>query len=427
MKHVKKKINSIWIAYLPFLLLFIIIVLKLNNDELVGDEARYIMYAQNLLNGFYSPKDEINLWNGPGYPIFIMPFIALKLPLISIPLANAFLQYLSIIFLYKTILAYTYNKKLTSLVTSFWAFYYIAYQELPLILTEPLASCLVVMIIFLSQKYLSRIKSPVYGLLAGLSLGFLVLTKIIFGYVLIVVFITLAITSLFAFLFNVSFSLKLNKIINIYFIAFLTISPYLLYTYSLTNRFPYFSNSGGMSLYWMSTPFENEYGDWNNEDFNANCNLGQPCNADKFRVNHQTEIDYIKGFKGVEKDDMYKKIAIDNIRKHPLKYIKNCFSNISRLLFGIPNSYFYQRDVTIIRIIPNAFLLVACILAVILWIYNFKLINIELNVFVFFVSMYLLFSVVVSAHPRQFYIIVPALLVLIGTTFNGRVKITLRS
>ena len=42
----------------------------------IGDEQRYIDYANNLWNGFYSPDfPNIFIWNGPGYPIFLMPFI----------------------------------------------------------------------------------------------------------------------------------------------------------------------------------------------------------------------------------------------------------------------------------------------------------------------------------------------------------------
>ena len=53
--------------------------------------------------------------------------------------------------------------------------------------------------------------------------------------------------------------------------AFVVLSPYALYTWRLTGRVFYWANSGGTTLYWMSTPFEGEYGDWNNDTFTAHC------------------------------------------------------------------------------------------------------------------------------------------------------------
>lgn len=143
--------NPFWM-FLPFLILFIVIILKLGTNTLQGDEGRYYQFAQNLLMGFYStPAPEINLWNGPGYPLFLTPFIFFKLPLITIKLTNAFLQYLSIVLIFLSINNYITRK--FALILSFgWAFYYISYQELPLMLTEPLTSFLSSLIIFLLVK-----------------------------------------------------------------------------------------------------------------------------------------------------------------------------------------------------------------------------------------------------------------------------------
>src|SRR5688572_4691293 len=76
-----------FILFLPFLIFFIAYILIKNNNAFESDEERYYIFAQHLLNGYYSdPAPKINLWNGPGYPIFLMPFVALGLPLVIIPL-----------------------------------------------------------------------------------------------------------------------------------------------------------------------------------------------------------------------------------------------------------------------------------------------------------------------------------------------------
>jgi hypothetical protein len=68
-----------------------------------GHEARYYHYTGCMLNGYYSsPTPDINLWSGPGYPILLLPFVALKLPLIAITLLNAFLFYVSAVLSFLT-------------------------------------------------------------------------------------------------------------------------------------------------------------------------------------------------------------------------------------------------------------------------------------------------------------------------------------
>ena len=101
------------VMFLPFLILYVLIILKVSTHELVGDEGRYYEFANNLLNGYYSPPaPNINLWSGPGYPIFLVPFVWLKMPLLVIKLANAFLQYFSIVLLFLAINKYTSKTKL---------------------------------------------------------------------------------------------------------------------------------------------------------------------------------------------------------------------------------------------------------------------------------------------------------------------------
>ena len=81
--------NNSWFLFSPFLLLYLIISIAFAQNALVGDEGRYLAFAHNLLNGFYSPPaPEINLWNGPGYPLLISIILMLKLPLIAIRLIN---------------------------------------------------------------------------------------------------------------------------------------------------------------------------------------------------------------------------------------------------------------------------------------------------------------------------------------------------
>ncbi len=391
--------------FLPFLILFVLIILKLNVDSFQGDESRYYEFAKNILAGFYSPPaPNINLWNGPGYPLFIAPFVFLKMPLIAIKLANAFLQYFSIILLFLAIEKYT-SRKYALTFSFLWATYYIAYQELPLILTEPLASFLSALVVFLVSRINGSNKpKKTYLILTGLAIGFLALTKIIFGYVILIMMLV--------YIFLLLIYRDKDHLINVagvVIIAFLVTLPYLTYTYNLTGKILYWGNSGGSSLYWMSSPVEGEFGDWNNSTFTANC--GQdfkiPCNSVLFAKNHQKDMDYISELSSIEKDDALKKIAISNIQNHPVKYIRNCLSNLSRLFFGIPNSYFYQREQTVFRLIPNSLIFTLLIFCSILTAVNFRTIKPEIHLIAGLTVTYLFLSTLVSAYPRQFYVVIP--------------------
>ena len=54
-----------YLLFLPFLFFFIAYILIKNNNAFESDEARYFIFAQHLLEGYYSdPAPDINLWNG---------------------------------------------------------------------------------------------------------------------------------------------------------------------------------------------------------------------------------------------------------------------------------------------------------------------------------------------------------------------------
>ena len=412
------------LIFFPFLILFILIILNFGSNELIGDEVRYFNFANNILAGFYSPPSpDINLWNGPGYPLFLTPFVWLQVPLIFLKLTNAFLQYFSIILLFKAVKKFT-SKKYALIFSFSWAFYYISYQELYFLLTEPLTSFLCALIVFLISRINDSSYSGIkYYVLTGFSIGLLALTKIIFGYVLI--------SMIFIYIVNFYFydnSKKIKNIIYMLSLAFLINIPYLVYTYNLTDKILYWGNSGGSSLYWMSTPIEGEFGEWNNHNFSVNCGHDPkiPCNASLFAINHGKDFEVINQLVGVAKDDKFKEFALRNIRENPLKYFRNCISNVSRMFFGIPNSYFYQREQTILRILPNSVIFSVLIFCSVITAINFKTVRVEIKMVVGFIFLYLLFSTLVSAYPRQFYVIVPLLFFWFSYVISRSVVINLR-
>src|SRR4051812_36700485 len=69
-----------FVLFLPFLLIYGVGVALGSGRPLHGDEPGYLSYAANLSHGYYSPANDVLLWWGPGYPIVLLPFVALGLP-----------------------------------------------------------------------------------------------------------------------------------------------------------------------------------------------------------------------------------------------------------------------------------------------------------------------------------------------------------
>ncbi len=393
-----------FLLFSPFLILFILLVITQHSDVMQGDESGYINFANNLLQGFYSPPaPDINLWWGPGYPILLMPFVGAGLPLIYITLLNAVFQYLSIVLLFKAMLYFVDDRK-AILFTLLWAFCYSSYQYLYVIYTEAFTIFLISLLIFsIVKAFNTHLKT--YLIFSGLILGYIALTKVIFGYVILL----LLAGSILLWIRHRNV-LNYRKSALIMIIAFTTTIPYLFYTYNLTGRLFYWGNSGGMSLYWMSTSIENEYGNWNNETFTANhIDSDAAGTTTCLKLNHQKEIDEVKKHKGVQKDDAYKKIAINNIITNPTKYLKNIISNISNMLFGFPNAYTYQRP--LLKIWYFSILYTLILFSLLPTLINWRKLSFSIRFLFIFTFIYLGGSSLVSVSSRQFIIIVPVLLI----------------
>lgn len=411
-----------YLLFFPFLVLFTVIVIKFHTDAFEGDESRYYQFARNLLNGFYSPPaPDINLWNGPGYPIILMPFVALGFPLLWITLLNAVFQYLSVVFLFKSLRRYVSYSK-TVAVSICWGLYYTAYIQLPEMYTESLMYFLITLFIWSLTKAFQE-HNRRYILLSGLVAGYIVLTKIIFGYVILLM---LAVCIM---MWLAKKNKEYRMSCQILGIAFLVFLPWLLYTYTLTKKPLYFGNSGGVLLYWMSTPYEGEMGDWKEPDLTTRYKPGStvPANADAIlKKNHQASHKEIFRYTGVERDEAYKRIAIANIKENPGKFIKNWIANLGRLLFDFPNSYVFQNTNQLFKLPPNistVFLSFLCLIPTLL---NWRKIPFQIRFLLFFVLIYLGPTTLLSAYSRFFIVTVPILLLWIAYIIQKTMRLRIR-
>lgn len=405
-----------YLVLLPFFLGYLILITTGLKDGFRKDEWRYIYYAQNLIQGEYSPSGTVFLWNGPGYPLLLTIFISFKLSLTFIKALNAVFLYFALIFFYKSVIRY-FPVRQALLATVVLGLYLPAYEMLPYIMTEPLTICLTSGVLWAGIAVFNDIKFSMVKLvrLAVLLAG-LALTKVIFGYVIVMLLALM-------FLYHlVKRSTNTLKAIIVLSLSLIICFPYLGYTYHISGKIFYWSNAGGMQLYWMSTPFKGEYGDWIN--FTVPVSNYEDVNR-LFEQRHGKIInelfDYPELFSGIKTDELvvksnlsqdegFKRYAIENIKKHPTKYFKNWKANISRMLFDIPYSYKTQSTRFLKYVFFHIPLIIVLLIGIVMRYRSGKPLSF-LTVFLgLFVTIYLGGSSIVSAYPRQFYITIPILL-----------------
>ena len=401
-------------SFVILLLLYVSLVIFLSRTSFGGDEVRYIRFANNLANGFYSPIEpsEIDLWNGPGYPFILMPFALLGLPWITAKVANAFFLLGAIVLLYRTLCLYIKPRQakrfalLLGLYPPFMA-------HLPYLYTEPFTILLLTAFSLFFCHHASTKKSVTPSFFAAVFfLSWLALTKIIFGYVISCVFMVSGIH------YILRRRLAPRNCAAISFVALLLCCPYLIYTHSLTGKIFYWGNSGGMSLYWMSSPYPHEFGDWHT--------IASVKRNPELNKNHGSWLDSIEGLSPVQRDDAFKKQAVRNIITHPGKYMLNVAANIGRMLFSYPYSYAYDRLTTYFWLIPNMFM---CVIGI-LCLYPTWRARRSVPAEIFTLLLYGLVTFVgcalLSAYARQFYVLVPIWGIWIGFVLFNVLSITIR-
>lgn len=307
-----------------------------------------------------------------------------------------------------------------------WACYYVAFQNMPFTHTETITYLLVSVLIYSMAKAFKpgTIKEVrKYLLMAGFMIGYIVLTKVAFGFVLIFM---LAATILL-WLTNRK-SLNYKKGMFIMLMGFATVLPYMFYVYSITGRVLYWSTTAGSTLYWSSTPYKDEYGDWKLELKQNPVDMGNyniPGSGDSLVAHHQEDYNEIYKYKGVEQDDVWKKKAFENIKKHPGKYIQNCFYNVGRLLFHYPFSMAVQRPKVLLVFPANGIILTMMLFCMIPTFINWRRVSYHIRLLLFFTILYLGASTLVTAYVRMFTIIVPILLFWFAYIFQHTVKVNL--
>jgi len=170
----------------------------------------------------------------------------------------------------------------------------------------------------------------------------------------------------------------------------------------------YRGTSGGMNLYWLSTPYPNELGSWFSEkDAHERSELAV----------HRTFFDSISHLSDVERDDA--------LKHHCGRFARNWAANVGRILFSYPFSYAQQSLTTSFYMLPNMFVVVLALFSIILAVLRPWAIPLEIwTLFTFFVISFG-GSTLVGLDDRQFWPLVPILGVWMAFVYSRLIRIDL--
>jgi hypothetical protein len=337
MKHAIK----LW----PLLGLYLAITLVLASDSFQFDESRYVMFAENLAHGFYSPKEEINLWNGPGYPLLLAPFALAGIPWLFAKMLNACLLFGAVALFFQTLKGYLPEGKALILAVLF-GLYPPFWRELHLLLTETFSyflMCAFVCLFCALHRATSRLPLLIVG--AAACMAMLALTRVVFGYVIVAALLLLAGGFVLA-----REKAPFRRSVAVFALALLFCAPYLLYTQQLTGKWFYWSNAGGLQLYWMTSPTSGELGSW--------IWPGDLAKDPRLEAEHGTFFDEISHLPPVMRDQVLQSTALNNLAQYPGAYLRNWLANVGRMLFSYPFTYTEQKLSTYFYLLPNMFLVV---------------------------------------------------------------------
>lgn len=392
------------------MLLYIVVVLLRASPEFFGDEGGYVAYASRIVGHPIGEYQPLRLWWGPGYPLVLAPFAALGGWWTAAKVLNALLLFGAIAYLGAAVRLFLSDKG--ALIVSLCAGLYPPFLlDIHRLSTETLTIFLVCGFAYHFCAMYSSRDSSGHRIAATLFFAYLALTKVFFAYANAAATVILVAVALLGPCRG-----KAMKALRVSLFSFICCVPYLAYTYSVTGKLFYWGTSGGMSLYWMSTPYPDEWGSWFSE---ADVRQQERLSP------HRPFFDEIRGMGDVERDEAFRRRAVHNIVHNPKKFLINWIANMGRLLFSYPFSLGAHSLSTYFYIVPNMFIVVLFTLSIVPALCGRSAIPFEIWAIVVFALISFAGSSVLSAYSRQFRPILPMLCLWLSFIYLRVLKIEL--
>lgn len=394
--------------FLPLIPIYFLIIFFYGPGETFGDEGRYLMYAENLTNGFFTHSDNPQLSNGPIYPMIVAVFLKLGFSYKLIRYLNILFYFFAVVLLYNILSNYVPNKRAVTSAYLFGLYPGMVFSIRGCV-TEAFTLLLISLFAYLVVKIIKNRRNNFYMLAsAGLVLALILLTKYLFFYI---VYLAIPLSFVLSILLK-NYKTELSNFTKILVMGLVFTVPYFVYTYNLTGRYMYISTDGGEELYWMSSRLPNEHGSW--RSYNRVLS--------KDGIIYDSHVKFYESIiekSHIERDDLFKKISMERIKNNPEDYFLNVISNSFRLFFYYPVSNHGDNPRRVlfyltIHIVPIVLVLIGIVLSL----KNINHIPIEILALTSLIFIYLGLSLSLPAVPRYLIPTIPIIILWLTFLFS---------
>ena len=394
------------LALAPFAAVFAAIPLVAPaNDNLYDDEAGYIGLSRLLAHGhFLFGRDNLvtggpnypNLWFGPGLPLVLTPFAALHAPPMVDRLLGSLFLFAAVLVFYLLLRLFVVARR-ALLGAALLGLYVPLYTVVAFVHAEPLALLLVVTGCYAGVRYLREARLRWLGA-AGLSWCWLALTRVEYGWIVTVLLV--ASLGWWAIRRN-AHALRAAAPLAL---ALVLCTPWLAYTPSGTGNVFEWGTSGPLSLYWMTSPYAGDRGDWHGAD---------SVFSDPHLAPHRPFFRSIAKLDLSAQNARLETQARKNFARKPVKFAENVADNISRMLFNVPYSFKPAKRTGLVYSAPAVLLLAALAAA---WVRARRFgrrLPLELRAIAVFGAATFALHAVLAGYPRLLFPIVPIAIMLV--------------
>jgi hypothetical protein len=389
---------------------YIALVLHTHDYMLEGDEIRYVEDAVHLREGSFI-QDNQRVINGPGYPIMLMPFVGHHESWIWARFVNVACVTGAVWILFGFICRRT-NPYWALASASAVGFNPSILKWVPTLMCEPVSLFCVTAVMASFERVIDAPRLRwAWIFLCSLSFAWLVMNKVIFGYVAMV---GLALSCV-AWLLHKPWRDAWLRTAIICAGTLVLCLPYLMHTSAKTGKLMCWSTTGGEMLYWMTSTRPGEDGHWHD----------WVEVQDRPELLPQREF-YLNTFKenGPERDRLLSARAKEQLAANPTGVLYNWVCNQCRIWFAFPRSFEVEKLNRIAYIIWNSPLLLGLILCISLgwrrWISIGPIPSILMGLAV----VYLGGQSLAPAQPRYLVVVLPLIWTWVSVLFHRWVRLS---